>query len=119
MQMDVFFDPSIIKSQNHTQTINLNALNGLLTYDSESENSIFKVLNLSGSILGFFCLFCYLFATYFHKLIGLETLQFVQLVYFVRLIFPSSSNVSFYSFNSFKYSNGFNDIFPQTIKSTA
>lgn len=112
MQIDVKFDPFTIKSQNLTKTINLEAINAPLTYESGSQQSVFKALNLSGSILGLICLFCYLIATYFHKMIGLETLQFIQLIYFVRLIFPTSVNPSFYSFNSLKYSNGFNDIFP-------
>ncbi len=57
--------------------------------------------------VGIAALFCFIVSTFYHKLIGLETLQFIQLIYFVRIIFSDESQSDVLAFNSLKYSNGY------------
>lgn len=86
----------------------MKAINGPLTY-SESFAS-FKTFKYTGLVIGIICLLFYLISSYFHKMIGLQTIQFIQLIYFSRLICQNANQSSFYGLNSLKYSNGYNEI---------
>lgn len=44
----------------------------------------------------------------FHKMIGLETMQILQIVYFVRYLLDNSGDISFYDMESIGYINGYN-----------
>ncbi len=46
-------------------------------------------------------------------MIGLETLQFIQLIYFVRIIASEASQSSLNAFNSLRYSNGYSEIYKE------
>jgi hypothetical protein len=43
-----------------------------------------------------------------HKMIGLETMQIVQIVFFIRYIVPTSSHMALHNTNSLKYINLYN-----------
>ena len=60
--------------------------------------------------VGIAALSCFIVSAYFHKLIGLETIQFIQLIYFVRIIFSDESQPNVLAFNSLKYGNGYSEI---------
>lgn len=51
-----------------------------------------------GCLIGQFYL-----GSYFHKMIGLETLTVIQIIYFVRMIGPESSASILSSFNTIQY----------------
>ena len=110
MDLVIDFDSSIINSDSQSLTLKMGAVNGPLSYESESSMTHHKIFNITGLIIGVVCLLFYLVSSYFHKMIGLETIQFIQLIYFVRLIAGSGVSSSFYAFNTLKYSNGYNDI---------
>jgi hypothetical protein len=94
-------------------SIRMNAMNGPLTY-SDSFGS-YRTFKYTGLTIGIFCLLFYLVSSYFHKMIGLETIQFIQLIYFVRILSTQVNKSSFYAFNSLKYSNGYNDILSTSL----
>ena len=110
MDLMIEFDPSVINSESQSLSFTMGAVNGPLTYESESNMVHYKVFNTTGLVIGVICLTFYLVSSYFHKMIGLETIQFIQLIYFVRLISGSGVTSSFYAFNTLKYANGYNDI---------
>ena len=68
-------------------------------------------MKVASFAVGIAALCCFIVSTYFHKLIGLETIQFIQLIYFVRIIFSDDSQSNVLAFNSLKYSNGYSEIF--------
>ncbi len=104
--MNINFDPNSIISSPSSLSFKMVAINGPLIY--ENNLSDFKNLNiLSLAIIGF-ALLQFLISTYLHKMIGLETLQCIQTIYFVRMTinnFYESSSI--YGLNGLNYSNGF------------
>ena len=81
-----------------------------MRFESENVASNQKTVSLIGFIFGITALVCFVVSNYFHKLIGLETIQFIQLIYFSRIIFSGSFQSNSLAFNSLKYSNGYSDI---------
>ena len=108
--MEILFNSKTINSKPQSLSLKMNAINGPLTYSDSSSNSSYKAFKYSGLVIGILCIVFYLVSSYFHKMIGLETIQFIQLIYFSRLMSPGASQPSFYGFNSLKYSNGYNDL---------
>lgn len=86
-------------------------MNGQLSFEEKSKLEKDEAVGTAGFVLGMICLVFYLLSTFFHKMIGLETLQFIQLIYFVRVITSEYSQSSLLAFNSLRYSNGYNDIY--------
>jgi hypothetical protein len=88
----------------------MKASNGELKYESQSVSENQKTVGMISFILGITALVCFVISNYFHKLIGLETIQFIQLIYFSRIIFSGSSQSNVLAFNSLKYSNGYSEL---------
>jgi len=65
------------------------------------------ISNLGYVIVGVYLLQL-LLSIVFHKMIGLETIQIVQIVFFIRYIDPKSSPLAIYNINSLKYINFYN-----------
>ncbi len=71
MDLSFTFNQSIIKSSPQSLSIQMDAINGPLTYESETNLNTYKVFNVTGVVIGSVCLLFYLFSSYFHKMIGL------------------------------------------------
>jgi len=65
------------------------------------------ISNLGYVIVGVYLLQL-LLSIVFHKMIGLETIQIVQIVFFIRYIDPKSNPLAIYNINSLKYINFYN-----------
>jgi hypothetical protein len=107
-QISVKYDSSTIVSNPQSLLFEIAGKNEQLNYESDSSNSGQKTVSIISFALGIAALCCFIFSSYFHKLIGLETLQFIQLIYFSRILFSGSSQSNVMAFNSLKYSNGYN-----------
>lgn len=108
--MNVKFDSSIIHSKPQYLYFHLKGSNGELKYQSESVGEHQKTAGLISFAFGITALVCFVVSNYFHKLIGLETIQFIQLIYFSRIVFSGDSQSNVLAFNSLKYSNGYSEI---------
>jgi hypothetical protein len=105
------YDPKFIIASHQQLLFPMKAINGQLSFEDKSKLEKEEAVGTAGFVLGIICLLCYLLSTFFHKMIGLETLQFIQLIYFVRMIASESSQSSLLAFNSLRYSNGYSDIY--------
>jgi hypothetical protein len=65
------------------------------------------VYSLGYALAGIF-IFCLLLSTIFHKMIGLETMQILQIIFFIRYLLTNSNPLVFFNINSIKYINGYN-----------
>jgi hypothetical protein len=104
------YDPKQIIASHQQLVFPMKASNGPLSFQDKSKIEKDEAVGTAGFVLGMICLVCYLISTFFHKMIGLETLQFIQLIYFVRIIASEASQSSLNAFNSLKYSNGYSDM---------
>jgi hypothetical protein len=86
----------------------MKAQNGALTYDDSL--MFFKSFNILSLVVVALTILQFLISTYYHKMIGLETIQCVQTVYFIRMAAKDLSYAGISGFNLLKYSNGYNDI---------
>ena len=80
------YDPKYIIASHQQLIFPMKAINGALSYHDKSQIEKDESVGTAGFVLGMICLVCYLLSTFFHKMIGLETLQFIQLIYFARII---------------------------------
>jgi hypothetical protein len=71
MYLDFSFDPSIVKSDSLSLSLKMSAINGPLTYESESSLNNYKVFSAGGVVIGTVSFAFYLISSYFHKMIGL------------------------------------------------
>lgn len=88
----------------------MKASNAELRYSTQSSGETQKTVGTISFALGIAALACFIVSSYFHKLIGLETLQFIQIIYFSRIVFSGDAKSNFQAFNSLKYSNGYSEI---------
>ena len=65
------------------------------------------ILYLSYAVAAIFILQL-LFSMIFHKMIGLETMQVVQIVFFVRYLLSNSGSMAVYNMYPIQYINGYN-----------
>lgn len=60
-------------------------------------------MNIITLVLTVILLLVFYLGSYVHKMIGLETIQVIQAIYFVRMTAPSSSSSLLSSINSIRY----------------
>ncbi len=113
LQLDIIYDPKFIIASHQQMVFPMKASNGPLSFQDKSQIEKEEAVGTAGFVLGMICLVCYLISTFFHKMIGLETLQFIQLIYFVRIIASEASQSSLNAFNSLRYSNGYSEIYKE------
>lgn len=82
----------------------LNGINAPLVFEDESTLSTTKNINLISSVLIALLLLQFYLGSYSHKMIGLETIQVIQSIYFVRMIATSASTSVLNSMNVIQYS---------------
>jgi hypothetical protein len=90
-QISVKFNSSTIVSNPQSLLFEIAGKNERINYKSDSSNSSQKTVSIISFALGIAALCSFIFSSYFHKLIGIETLQFIQLIYFSRILFSGSS----------------------------
>lgn len=71
LDLVIDFDPSVVNSGSQSLSLTMGAINGPLTFESESSMAHYKVFNTAGLVVGVVCLMFYLVSSYFHKMIGL------------------------------------------------
>ncbi len=109
-EMNTKFDSSLIVSKSQYSYFQIKASNAELRYASQSLGETHKTVGIISFALGIVALACFIISNYFHKLIGLETIQFIQLIYFSRIVFSGDAQSNVLAFNSLKYSNGYSEI---------
>ncbi len=71
IDLEISFDPSIIKSDPQSLSMKMEATNGPLTYEDSTNMTNYKVFSNSGFVLGMICLLFFLISSFVHKMIGL------------------------------------------------
>jgi cysteine-rich repeat protein len=108
--LESFFalDPAYIVSQpsSFLLTHQLKGANAPLIFEELAELATQKNINLITLLLTILLLLQFYAGSYSHKMIGLETIQVIQSVYFVRMAAASSSSSLMNSINSIQYSAG-------------
>jgi hypothetical protein len=82
----------------------LNGVNAPLIFESSLMLSTYKNISLISLIMALLLLLQFYVGSYFHKMIGLETIQVIQAVYFARMLSKSSSSSLLSSMNVLEYS---------------
>ena len=85
-------------------TDKLNGINAPLVFEEELMLTTHKNINTITFIMVILLLLQFYLGSYFHKMIGLETIQVIQIIYFVRMISRSTSTSVLYSMNVIQYS---------------
>ncbi len=100
-------DPAYIKSTTPFVSLvhKLKGVNAKLIFEDHSELETHKNINLITLILTGILLLVFYLGSYAHKMIGLETIQVIQSIYFVRMITPSSSSSLLSSINGIQYAS--------------
>ncbi len=83
--------------------VNLNGVNAKLIYEEESILTAYKSAYITSFIITMLILLQFIIGSYFHKMIGLETIQIIQFFYFVRVIIEQKLSTFLNSMNVFKY----------------
>ena len=93
-------------SQPSSFTLNsrLVGVNAPLIFEKESLLSTHKNINIISTVLIFFLLLQFYVGSYVHKMIGLETIQVIQSIYFVRMLVPAKETSILNSMNIIQYS---------------
>ena len=106
MSAIISFDPAIVISESASffLTNKLNGVNAPLVFEDEATLSTTKNINIISSVLIALLLLQFYLGSYFHKMIGLETIHVIQSIYFVRMVATSASSSVLNSMNIIQYS---------------
>ena len=88
---------------------NINGINAPLSLDSASLLQSNKILMTISTILIVMILVQFYIWSYLHKMIGLETIQVVQVFFFVRMVVKGKATALMTALNMLKYSNGYDN----------
>ncbi len=69
-----------------TMTVNLNGANAKLIYEDKSILKAYQSASTASLVITILILLQFVIGSYFHKMIGIETVQILQFFYFVRII---------------------------------
>ena len=82
----------------------LNGINFPLTIEPDVLLSTHKNINMISFVIMILLLLQFYMGSYFHKMIGLETIQCIQIIYFARMLVYSNAKNIMSSMNNLKYS---------------
>jgi hypothetical protein len=107
LEVEFTLDPAYIKSTTPFISLvhKMNGINAKLIFEHESELQTHKNVGMITMVLTLLLLLQFYLGSYVHKMIGLETIQLIQAIYFVRMITPSSSSNLLSSINSIQYAS--------------
>jgi hypothetical protein len=100
------FDPSMVISPLIEQSFRMVGYNNPLNYAEKADLQP-VILYLSYALDGLFLLQLFV-SMVLHKMIGLETMQIAQTVFFVRYLLQDSGPIAIYNLCSLSFINGFN-----------
>ena len=83
--------------------IKVKGTNSIILYEEEGMLSAYKASSIAFLIITAITLIVFLIASYFHKMIGLETIQILQFHYFLTMIVEQKNNVFLKSLNVLMY----------------
>lgn len=97
--------PDIVTSYPSEFTINfkLNGINAPLIFESVLILKTERIVDLLSVVFAFVILLQFYMGSYFGKMIGLETLQVIQTIYFARIAIVSEDSTFVNSLNNLKY----------------
>jgi hypothetical protein len=102
----ITFDPKYIISMAPSFLLKnkLTGINAPLSFEPESMLATHQSINTIGLVITILLLLQFYIGSYFHKMIGLETIQLIQSIYFARMVAGSSSTSALNSLNVIRYS---------------
>jgi hypothetical protein len=107
LEVEFTLDPAYIKSTTPFISLvhKMNGINAKLIFEHESELQTHKNVGMITTVLTLLLLLQFYLGSYVHKMIGLETIQLIQAIYFVRMLTPSSSSNLLSSINGIQYAS--------------
>ena len=102
----ITFDPNYVVSMSPSFALRnkLTGINAPLTFEPESMLTTHQNINTISLVMTILLLLQFYLGSYFHKMIGLETIQVIQSIYFARMVAGSSSTSALASLNVIQYS---------------
>ncbi len=102
----ITFDPNYVVSIPPSFALKnkLTGINAPLTFEPESMLTTHQNINAISLVMTILLLLQFYIGSYFHKMIGLETIQVIQSFYFARMVTGSSSTSALTSLNVIQYS---------------
>jgi hypothetical protein len=102
----ITFDPKYVVSIAPSFLLRnkLAGINAPLSFEPESMLTTHQNINTISLVITILLLLQFYVGSYFHKMIGLETIQVIQSIYFARMVTGSSSTSALTSLNVIQYS---------------
>lgn len=88
-----------------TIPMSFNMVGSNLPIVTAKSSDLDPIISLIGFVIGALFLVQLLTSLIFHKLIGLETMQISQIVFFIRYLLTQSSSMALHHLNNLKYIN--------------
>lgn len=96
--------PPRVTSKTYLSTsFQIKGANSAIIYESPIILKTYQVSSIISIILTVLLLLQFFIGSYFHKMIGIETIQALQFLFFVRMIVPQNKTSLLNSFNVLKY----------------
>lgn len=102
------YDPTLVDQTTQVVSFKMVGHNVPIIYSDQTQSGIQDIIVYMGYGLAGLFLIQLIASMAVHKLIGLETMQVLQLVFFVRFLLGNSGSMPLYNMHSISYINGYN-----------
>lgn len=102
------YDPTLVNQTTQVVSFKMVGHNAPINYSDQTQSELQDIIVYMGYGLAGIFLIQLLASLVVHKLIGLETMQVLQVVYFVRFLLGNSGSMPLYNMYTISYINGYN-----------